>query len=106
MYFIINLRTYSKNQESMTTIEDSIRTLPLVIQNIIFYFIPTSGTAEIMQYAINMYEKDRKYTKRFKLYYIKPILSFAEYMYDDPDEYEYGPPTIYNTPAICNHANL
>jgi len=85
----------------MKTIEESIRALPLVIQNIIFYFIPTSGTAEIMQYAIHMYENDRKYTKRFNMYYIKPIMSFEQYMFDDdPYEYEYGAPTIYNTPEL------
>jgi hypothetical protein len=90
----------------MTTIEDSIRALPLEIQNIIFYYIPTSGTAEIIQYAIGIYKIDRKYTKRFNLYFIHPILTFAEYMCDNPIDYEYGPPTTYNTPAIRNHANL
>jgi hypothetical protein len=83
-------------QYKMTSqlIENNIQELPLEIQSIIFYFIPTVGIAKIMRQVINMYPIDRKYTKRYNMYYIKDTLSFADYMCDsywNPDDYEFGP---------------
>jgi hypothetical protein len=83
-------------------IDQYIKCLPLEIQSIIFYFIPTVGTAKVMKEVIDIYEIDRKYTKRYNLYYIKDRLSFVNYIYDsnyNPDEYEYGP-IIYNEGKI------
>ncbi len=83
-------------QYKMTSqlIENNIQALPLEIQNIIFYFIPTLGIAKIMRQVINMYQIDRRYTKRYNMYYIKDTLSFPDYMCDsymNPDDYEFGP---------------
>lgn len=83
-------------------IDQYIQCLPLEIQSIIFYFIPTVGTAKVMKEVIDIYEIDRKYTKRYNLYFIKNSLSFVNYIYDSnysPDEYEYGP-IIYNEGKI------
>jgi hypothetical protein len=88
-------------------INQYIHYLPLEIQSIIFYFIPTMGTAKIMRNIFDIYEIDRKYTKRYNMYYIKNTLSFINYIYDSnyvPDEYEYGP-LFYNEGKILqiNH---
>ena len=88
-------------------INQYIHCLPLEIQSIIFYFIPTVGTAKVIKDVIDIYQKDRKYTQRYNLYYIKDRLSFVNYIYDSnysPDEYEYGP-IIYNEGKILqiNH---
>ena len=75
-------------------IDQYIQGLSLELQSIIFYFIPTMGTAKIIKKVIDIYEKDRKYTKRYNMYYIKNTLSFVDYIYDsiyNPDDYEYGP---------------
>ena len=75
-------------------IDQYIQGLSLEIQSIIFYFIPTMGTAKIMRNIFNIYEIDRKYTKRYNMYYIKNTLSFVNYIYDsihNPEDYEYGP---------------
>jgi hypothetical protein len=75
-------------------INQYIQGLPLELQTIIFYFIPTMGTAKIMRNIFNIYEIDRKSTKRNNFYYIKNKLSFVDYIYDsnyNPDDYEYGP---------------
>jgi hypothetical protein len=90
-------------------IDQYIQGLPLEVQNIIFYFIPTMGTAKIMRNIFNIYEIDRKYTKRYNMYYIKNTLSFVDYIYDsnyNPDDYEYGP-IKYNEgkPLQLNHVN-
>ena len=71
-----------------------IQGLPLEIQSVIFYFIPTMGSAKIMRNIIDIYEIDRKYTQRYNMYFIKNTLSFVNYIYDsnyNPDEYEFGP---------------
>jgi hypothetical protein len=83
-------------------INQYIHYLPLEIQSIIFYFIPTVGTAKVIKNVIDIYQKDRKYTKRYNMYYIKNTLSFLDYIYDsnyNPDEYEYGP-LFYNEGKI------
>jgi hypothetical protein len=75
-------------------IDQYIQGLSLELQSIIFYFIPTMGTAKIIKKVINIYEIDRKYTKRYNMYYIKNTLSFVDYIYDSiysPEDYEYGP---------------
>ena len=63
-------------------IDQYIQGLSLELQSIIFYFIPTMGTAKIIKKVINIYEIDRKYTKRYNMYYIKNTLSFVDYIYD------------------------
>ena len=71
-----------------------IQDLPLELESSIFHFIPTVGTANIMRQVINMYQIDRKYTKRYNMYYVKDTLSFADYMIDsywNPDDYEFTP---------------
>ena len=68
-----------------------IQALPLELQSNIFYSIPT---ANIMRQVIEMYQIDRKYTKRYNMYYVKDTLSFADYMIDsywNPDDYEFTP---------------
>lgn len=82
------------NQLVKKNINHYIQCLPLEIQSIIFYFIPTMGTAKVMRNIFDIYEIDRKYTQRYNLYFIKNTLSFVNYIYDSnyaPDEYEYGP---------------
>ena len=52
------------------------------------------GTAKVIRQIIDIYQIDRKYTKRYNMYYIKNTLSFVEYIYDSiysPEDYEYGP---------------
>lgn len=71
-----------------------IQALPLELESNIFYSIPTVGTANIMRQVIDMYQIDRKYTKRYNMYYVKDTLSFADYMIDsywNPDDYEFTP---------------
>jgi hypothetical protein len=77
-------------------IDQYIQGLSLELQSIIFYFIPPMGTAKVIKNVIDIYQKDRKYTKRYNMYYIKNTLSFINYVYDsnyNPDDYEYGPIT-------------
>lgn len=68
-----------------------IQALPLELESNIFHFIPT---ANIMRQVIDMYQIDRKYTKRYNMYYVKDTISFADYMIDsywNPDDYEFTP---------------
>ena len=87
-------------------IDQYIQDLPLEVQNIIFYFIPTMGTAKIMRNVINIYERDRKYINGSNLYYIKFTLSFIEYIYDSNNfphnlAYSLGPKK-YNEGKLIN----
>jgi len=89
---------------NLINVKERIKLLPDEIQSIIFYFIPRSGTAKVIKYVIDIYEKDHNYwlTKQYKLYYVKNILSFFAYIIDSNynyEEYEYGP-NYYNKGKI------
>lgn len=74
---------------------ERIKFLPVEIQNMIFYYIPRSGTARVIKYVIDVYNIDhcRSLTKMYKMYYVKNIISFINYVQDsrfNSDDYDYG----------------
>jgi hypothetical protein len=79
----------------VSNFDEKIHRLPDEIKSIIFYFIPRCGTAKIIKYVIDIYEKDHNYdlTKMYKMYYVKNIMSFSQYIHDNryySEFYDYG----------------
>jgi len=85
------------NSDSPLNIKSFIFKFPKEIQKYIFKFISLkTNSANLINNIILFYNLDHNWslTKLFKLYYIKNILSFQDYVFDsliDPHEYLYGP---------------
>ena len=92
------LQNNSMNAETMTQTFTEIMKMPLDVRKIIFQYIPpevyTNNVAKLIKNIIQVYEVDHdsELTKRAKMYYIKNILSFSQYvfktLYEDEDEYD------------------
>ena len=92
------LQNNSMNAETITQTFTEIMKMPLEIRKTIFQYIPpevyTNNVAKLIKNIIQVYEVDHdsELTKRVKMYYIKNILSFSQYvfktLYEDEDEYD------------------
>jgi len=77
----------------LANLEKKISLLPDDIQNIIFFYIPRTGSAKVIKRVIDVYKEDHSYvlTKQYRLYYVSNILSFYQYIQDskyNPDDYD------------------
>lgn len=76
--------------------------LPADLQSVIFSFVPPTDTAKIIKKVVDAYEQDHKpeLTERYKMYYVKDILSFVDYIYDSNScmghGYNFGPKSYNN----------
>ena len=80
----------------LANLERKISMLPDDVQSIIFYYIPTAGTAKVIKRVIDTYKEDHSHslTKQYRLYFVSNILSFYQYWRDsnyNSEDYDYGP---------------